>query len=62
MDEERPAFFITACIILMIAVGLAVIHGLAPKKSAFVWPVAWCWNEDASLSAPCSHIPRQQDI
>jgi hypothetical protein len=73
MDEERPAFLITACIILMIAVGLAVIHGLAPKRAPFVWPVANCakpliaLDRDGDLTVvwvggPCMHIPRQQDI
>jgi len=34
---------------------------LSPKPK-FILPVAWCYDEDISLSAPCKDSGRQIDI
>ena len=62
MDEEHPAFLITAIIILTLSAVLLVVHGLAHKKPEFIWPAPWCFDSDPGLSAPCRNTSRQQDI
>ncbi len=72
MDGDRLALGFTIAA-LIVAIILLVVHGLAHKKPAFVWPVAWCRAEFivkrkdgkfevVSIGMPCKHFPRQQDI
>ena len=51
------------------AAALAVVFALqawlwfqsAPRR-AFVWPAAYCWNENPSLSDYCNYSSRQIDV